>query len=86
MRYNISAVHELLTSAFTHEDLLRFCREQPILRPVLKDFGFKPSLNEMADELVRYCDKNSLWDELLSAVQEASPRQYANFESALWVS
>ena len=56
------------------------------MRPVLKDLGFKPSLNEMADELVQYCDKNSLWDELLSAVQEANPRQYANFKSVLRVS
>ena len=83
MPYNIPAVHELLTSAFTHQDLLRFCREHPFLRPVLKDFGADPSLNEMADELIRYCDKNSLWNELLSAVQEANPRQYDNFKSAL---
>ena len=84
MRYNISAVHDLLTSAFTHQDLLRFCRETD-LRPVLKDLGFD-QLNEMADELVQYCDKNSLWDELLSAVQEANPRQYSNFKSVLRVS
>ena len=86
IRYNIGAIHELLTAAFSHQGLRRFCQSQPLFRPVLKDFSPQHGLNEMADRLIEYCDKKSSWEELLSAVQEESPRQYARFESALRVS
>jgi tetratricopeptide (TPR) repeat protein len=81
--YNIATIRKLLLRAFNAEGLHRFCLDQPQLRPVVDDFGPKYSLNDMVDGVIEYCWKQNLWDELLTEVKEANPKQYARFESDL---
>ena len=81
--YNIATIRKLLLRAFDAEELRRFSLDRPQFRPVVDDFGPKYSLNDMVDEMIEYCWKQNLWDELLTEVKEASPKQYARFESGL---
>jgi formylglycine-generating enzyme required for sulfatase activity len=77
--YNLKAIHQLLLEAFTPEELRRFCRDLPTFRPVTKRFGPGQGLDDMADELITYCDTRLLFPELLAALKQHNPRQYARF-------
>jgi beta-lactam-binding protein with PASTA domain len=81
---SIPAVRQLLLSAFTAETLPRFCRDRPTFQPVLVRFGPRHGLDDMVEEVIDYCQTQLLWDELLSEVQQANPRQYAQFEDQLY--
>ncbi len=81
--YNIATIRKLLLRAFSAEELHRFCLDQPQFRPLVNDFGPKYSLNDMVDEVIEYCWKQNLWDELLTEVKEANPEQYVRFEPDL---
>ena len=54
--YNLKAIHELLLAAFTPEELRRFCEDRPTFRPVVRRFGRPYRLDDMADELITYCE------------------------------
>jgi hypothetical protein len=81
--YNLGSIRELLLTAFTADDLRRFCQVRPSLRPVVHHFGPNDSPQEMADELINYCETRSMWPEFLAEVKEARPKQYARFGSRL---
>jgi hypothetical protein len=81
--YNLAVVHELLTAAFSAEELCRFCRDHPQFRDILDNFGPNYSLNQMADKVIDYCRIYRLFDELLEAIQEENPRQYDRFRDRL---
>ncbi len=81
--YNIGKIRELLTAAFTPEELRRFCMDRTIFRPAVAQFGPKYNLSDMIDELIDYCQTRLLWKEFLAGVAEANPRQYALFEAEL---
>jgi hypothetical protein len=81
--YNVAAIRELLTEAFTPEDLRRFCEDRPIFRPVVARFGPGMGLDDSVDEVITYCRTRLLFPELLAAVEETNPRQYASFERQL---
>ena len=84
--YGTGAIRELLLAAFTANELPRFCRDRLLLRPIVGRFGPKYNLEDMAAEVIDYCETQHLLDELLSQVREANPRQYARFESRLPIS
>lgn len=81
--YNVAAIRRLLLEAFTAQDLPRFCRDRPRLRPIVYRFGPNHGLDDMVDEVILYCGTHFMWAELLAAVQEANPDQYARFEAEL---
>ncbi|MBN1658216.1 MAG: VWA domain-containing protein [Anaerolineae bacterium] len=81
--YNLAAVRRLLLTAFTAEELPRFCRDRPALEPVCERFGPRQGLDDMVDELLEYARTRHLLGEMLTAVQEHNPRQYAAFAADL---
>jgi len=81
--YNVAVVRRLLISAFTPEGLKRFCQDQPALADVIPRFGIGQGLDDMAGEVIDYCQAQLTWDELLRGVKERNPRQYARFEAEL---
>jgi hypothetical protein len=85
LSYNIAAIRRLLTDAFTPEDLERFCYDRPLFHPLVNEFGRGSNLNDMVGEVITYCDSRFLWAELLAAVQEENPTQYARHEHALMI-
>lgn len=83
---SISELQNLLAETFTAEELRRFCIDHPLFRPVANRFGPKYNLVEMIDTIIDYCERLLLWNELLTEVARANPRQYARFEPVLRVS
>lgn len=81
--YNIAAIHNLLCSAFSVEGLRRFCRNHPFLNPLRREFAPSHGLNDMADEIISYCETQLLWEELLAALARECDRQYKLFEPIL---
>lgn len=81
--YNIAAIRRLLYEAFTAEDFRRFCRDRPILRPVMERFHYSAPLAQMVDVVIDYCRTQVLFEELLAEVQAFNPRQYHRYESDL---
>ena len=81
--YNTAAIRRLLLAAFAAEELTRFCYDRPDLRPIVVRFGPNQGLDDRVDEVITYCDNHLLFPELLAAVREHTPRQYARFEDEL---
>ena len=81
--YNFAAIRELLTNAFSAQELRRFLQERPDFLPVLTEFGPKYALADMVDEVIVYCEKRDLMDQLLGEVRAYNPRQYERFEPRL---
>lgn len=75
----IGAVRDLLLAAFTHRTLPRFCLDHPHFRPVQDQFSAADGLADQVDKLIEYCATYLLWPELLAAVAQANPNQYALF-------
>ncbi|MBN1661565.1 MAG: hypothetical protein JXA93_24440 [Anaerolineae bacterium] len=78
----IAAIHELLAASFTAETLARFCKDDPLFRPVVDTFGPGHGLAAMVDRVIEYCEKMLLWDDLLKGVKDVNPRQHARFASS----
>jgi hypothetical protein len=81
--YNIATVRRLLLDAFTDRELRRFCQERPPFDPLLDHFGSGYSLAEMVDVLIEYCQKRALLPDLLSEIEEYSPKQYQKYQDRL---
>jgi hypothetical protein len=81
--YNIAVIRELLQAAFNPQTLHRFCLDRPLLKPIVDQFGPGQGEDDMVDEVLDYCETQLLWDELLAAVEEDNPRQYARFKVQL---
>jgi hypothetical protein len=79
----IAAIRELLTAAFTVQTLPRFCKDRPVFRPVLDNFGLGHGLTDMVDELIEYCETRLLWDQLLAEVAQVNAEQCVRFVSRL---
>ena len=76
-------LRELLTEAFTPEELRRLCLERKAFRPVVARFGPGHGLDDMVDALFDYCRTRLLWDELLSEIARERPEQVARFADRL---
>jgi serine/threonine protein kinase len=79
----IRAIRDLLTAAFTPQDLYRFCQDRPDFQPVVMRFGPGQGLDDMVDRVIDFCRTQFLWEVLLSEVAKDNPRQYARFEAYL---
>ncbi len=82
-QYNPAAIPELLSAAFTAKTLRRFCEDHPLFNPLVTQFGPGQGLDDMVDEVIEYCEKGLLWDELLAGVKEINPRRYDRFVAGL---
>lgn len=78
--YDFAAIRKLLTAAYRAQDLLPFCQDRSLFRPILGRFGPGQDLEGMVQAIIEYCNHNLLFDELLSEIQKDRPRQYARFE------
>jgi len=81
--YNTSVIFELLTEAFDPADLWRLCRDTKSLRHICRRVNREASLNQMADEVIAYCEQHASFDALLHVVHAARPRQYERFAPRL---
>jgi hypothetical protein len=78
--YDLAVIRQLILAAFTAEDLRRFCRDRPALRPIVDRFGPNHGFDDMVEEVVAYNEQFGLWDLFLAEVQAYNPTQYARFE------
>jgi len=76
----VAAIRELLTAAFSAEELRIFCHDNLFLKPVVSRFGVKYNLEDMVEEVIVFCEKRTLWDKLLATIKEARPDKYPEFE------
>jgi hypothetical protein len=81
--YDLAVLRELLLTAFGPSELRRLCQDDPRLRPILDDLDADPSLNEVVDATIVYCERHALFETLLTNVQTGNAAQYARFESRL---
>jgi hypothetical protein len=79
--YDVGIIRKLLKDAFNAKDLVRFCADRSIFRPILDKFGLDFSFEEMIDVVIEYCRTQRLFPELLETVREVSPRQYQRYYS-----
>jgi formylglycine-generating enzyme required for sulfatase activity len=77
--YNIATIRQLLLAALTPDELRRFCYDRPTFRPIVDLFGPGQGLSAMVDQVVEFCDRQVLLDQLLTEVRQTNPRQYARF-------
>ncbi len=78
--YDLASVRDLLSEAFSPEELRRFLYDSPTFRPVIARISSQASLGEMVDVVIEYAYRQLLLAELLNAVKRSNPRQYARFE------
>ena len=81
--YNLAIVRELLVKAFSATELRSFCHDRSHFQALLPRFGPKYNLLDMVSEVLDYCEEHRLFLQLLAAVKEERPRQYARFEDDL---
>jgi hypothetical protein len=81
--YNLVALRALLTNAFSDSDLRDFCYDRPLFRPAYEQFGDRMGKKEKVSCLIEYAETQDLFVELLAAIKEENPRQYAKYEAQL---
>lgn len=79
----VAAIRDLLTNAFTRDDLLTFCQDRTDFRPIATRVGPSDGLGDIASKVIEYCRTQLLWDQLLTEVKQINPRQYDRFQSQL---
>lgn len=70
-----AVLRQLLTDAFSPQDLQRFCLDRADLRGVTTRFAPGDGLIDMVDKLLEYCRTHLLWDQLLAALAQERPAQ-----------
>ena len=83
MRYDLAAIRELVSAAFSDEELRTFCFDH--YRAVYEQFAVGQSKGAWVLALVEHADKHGLLDNLLAQVKRANPHQYEVFESRICV-
>ena len=83
MRYDLAAIRELVSAAFSDEELRTFCFDH--YRVVYEQFAVGQSKGAWVLALVEHADKHGLLDNLLAQVKRANPHQYEVFESRICV-
>ena len=75
--YNIAAVRNLIRDAFTAGDLQRFCQDHSTFRFILPHFGPGFSFEDMIEVVIEQCQAQAMLPDLLAAIREHNPRQWA---------
>lgn len=83
-QYNIAAIRRLIEAAFTADGLKEFCQDRSAFRPVLKCVPARPSLADLAEALIEYCQTGILFDQLLDDIHTVNPRQYEQHRAKLY--
>jgi hypothetical protein len=79
--WNRSVVRQLLTDAFSDEELTTLCFDR--FHQVYEDFASGMSKSDKVLRLLDYCIRREQVEVLLVAVQQANPAQYRRFEGQL---
>lgn len=82
-RSTLRVVRDLMINVFTADDLRRFLGDDPRFAPITDLIAPNHGLVNMIDEVLLYCERELLLDELLVAIREMNPAQYGRYESAL---
>ena len=80
-RWNTEALRELLTAAFSDEELTTLCFDT--FRTIYEDFATGMSKKQKIQLLLDYCIRHEQVEELLAAVRKANPAQYDKRASGL---
>lgn len=75
--WNTATVRELLTAAFSNEELTRLCFDH--FRPVYEDFAVDMSKGRKIQCLLDYCVRYHELGTLLELIEEHNPAQYSRF-------
>lgn len=75
--YNTSSIRRLLFVAFGDEDFTIFCYD--FYPHVYQKFAAGMTFPQKIQFLVEYCNRNNLFDELLSLVKASNPNRFAEF-------
>ena len=79
--WNRSAIRQLLSDAFSDEELTTLCFDH--FRPVYEAFGSGMSKGDKILRLLDYCVRREQVEALLAAVQTANPAQYRRYADRL---
>lgn len=83
-QYSLAAIRGLLRNAFTSKELWRFLQTRPVLTPILHRINREDPLEDMIDGVTQYCQKQGLFDELLTEINKENPKQYERYRSQLF--
>jgi hypothetical protein len=80
---SLSALRDLLLTAFTADDLRRLFlyTSNSDLKPLIQRFSKSDGLVDMVEKTIEYCGPRNLIPNLLDEVKAANPRRYAQWES-----
>jgi hypothetical protein len=81
--FDLGAIRNLLSEAFTAVELRRFCQDRALFAPVVAEFGHGQGVQASVDALIDYCRTRRLFGELLTEVEQERPRQYARYTQRL---
>jgi hypothetical protein len=79
--WNTSAIRDLLTAAFSDEELTTLCFDK--FPSVYEDLSSGMSKGQKIQRLLGHCRRHQGFDTLVSLVRERNPAQYAQFERHL---
>ena len=81
MAYNLAAIQQLVTAAFSDDELKSFCFAR--FSAVYQDFTAGQTQGQRVLLLAEYAKRQGQLDTLLDAVRQANPYQYERFEADL---
>lgn len=79
--WNTAVIRELLTAAFSDEELTTLCFDY--FPPVHGEFSTGMALGQKTQRLIEYCLRYDQFDRLLAIVRERNPVQYLRYERRL---
>jgi len=79
--WNTAAVRDLLSAAFSDEELVTFCFD--CFPAVYEDLGSGMGKGQKVQRLLEYCLRRGQMEELLARVRTCNPAQYARFATQL---
>jgi len=77
--WDTAAIRELVTAAFSDEEMTTFCFDR--FRSVHEQFGSGMSKSQKVQQLLDYCVRHSQLEELLKLIKECNPGQYMRFQN-----
>jgi hypothetical protein len=79
--WNTAVIRELLTAAFSDEELTTLCFD--FFLPVHSEFASGMTLGQKIQRLIEHCQRHDQFDRLLDIVRERNPVQYLRYERRL---
>ena len=79
--WNTAVVRDLLSAAFSDEELVTFCFD--CFPAVYQDLGSGMGKGQKVQRLLDYCLRRGRMEEMLARVRTCNPAQYARFATQL---